>query len=150
MHRIRLSPLEKEDCEAVAMLAGRTLPEHITKDMLEDTLRYKYNHFFVAKDGDSIVGFTGMMILADEAELLYIAVEESYKRKGIGTRLMDAVFYVLEKHFVWRLLLEVRKSNETAQKFYKTRGFRIMGERKNYYSHPTEDALIMEWVRNMN
>lgn len=132
------------------MLAGRTLPEHITKDMLEDTLRYKYNHFFVARDGENIVGFAGMMILADEAELLYIAVDESYKRKGIGTKLMDAVFSVLDEHFVWRLLLEVRKSNEAAQQFYMTREFRIMGERKDYYCHPTEDALIMEWVRKAN
>ena len=91
-----------------------------------------------------IVGFAGIMVVADEAELLNIAVLPDEQGKGVGKRLLGCMLENAGKRNAYRMLLEVRKSNETARSLYEKNGFTVLGERKGYYSNPTEDAIIME------
>lgn len=137
-------PLKAQHCKEVELLAKCCLPERVTEEMLKDTLKYDYNHFFVAQSKNHIVGFAGMMVLMDEAELLYIAVDKDYRQNGIGRKLLNEVKVTASLHNAKRLLLEVRKQNENARRFYHNRDFSVIGERKDYYSDPLDDALIME------
>jgi ribosomal-protein-alanine N-acetyltransferase len=99
--------------------------------------------FAVALENETVAGFCIIRRAADEAELYQIAVRDDFRRAGIGDLLMlTAVRYCLE-HGVVSLYLEVRRSNEAAIRLYKKHGFRTEGRRKNYYSSPVEDAVIM-------
>ncbi|MBR1598003.1 MAG: ribosomal protein S18-alanine N-acetyltransferase [Lachnospiraceae bacterium] len=92
----------------------------------------------------TVIGFGGIMIVADEAELLNIAVTEKYRGMNIASALMDRLIYEAKAKACARMLLEVRHSNEVAQRLYKKKRFDELGVRKNYYDNPTEDAIIME------
>ena len=91
-----------------------------------------------------VVGFGGIMIVADEAELLNIAVTEKYRGMNVAADLMDLLIHEAKAKACVRMLLEVRQSNEAAQHLYKKKKFTELGIRRNYYDNPTEDAIIME------
>lgn len=144
--KIEILPLEYAYCEDVAKVAKDCLPEHWSLDSVRDVLNYKSNIFYVVKDTehDNIVGYAGIMVIADEAELLSIAVTESYRRNEIAQRLLDVLIVQAREKGAYRMLLEVRCSNKAAISLYYKNDFRDIGLRKNYYSNPTEDAFIME------
>lgn len=96
------------------------------------------------KKSKRVIGFGGIMVVADEAELLNIAVTEKYRGMNVASDLMDRLIYEAKAKACARMLLEVRQSNEAAQHLYKKKQFAELGVRKNYYDNPTEDAIIME------
>ena len=103
---------------------------------------------FVAEiDDDSgtcIVGFVIFHLAADVSEIYNIAVESGYARSGIGRQLMKAAIEESIRRKAGKVVLEVRKSNNPAISFYLGFDFKIVGERKSYYSNPIEDAYVME------
>jgi ribosomal-protein-alanine N-acetyltransferase len=110
------------------------------------------DHFtssFVAEmeheDGQtSIVGFIIFHISSDTSEIYNIAVESDHARSGIGKQLMNAAIEDSHWRKARKIVLEVRKSNTPAINFYVGFHFQIVGERRNYYSNPLEDAYVME------
>ena len=94
--------------------------------------------------GTSIVGFVIFHIAADTSEIYNIAVDSGYARSGIGKQLMKAAIEESGRRQAHKVVLEVRKSNNPAINFYLGFDFKIVGERKNYYSNPIEDAYVME------
>ena len=95
--------------------------------------------------GNAIVGFVIFHIAADSSEIYNIAVDSGYARSGIGKQLMKSAIEESGKKRDSRVVLEVRKSNNPAINFYLGFDFKIVGERKNYYSNPIEDAYVMEY-----
>ena len=95
--------------------------------------------------GTAVVGFVIFHIAADSSEIYNIAVESGFARSGIGKHLMKAAIEESGKKRASRVVLEVRKSNNPAINFYLGFDFKIVGERKNYYSNPIEDAYVMEY-----
>jgi [ribosomal protein S18]-alanine N-acetyltransferase len=94
-----------------------------------------------------MVGFFLARSVLENLELLKIGVYPEYQNAGIGTRLLQAAFEEGTKRGCLRCFLEVRKSNESAIRFYLHHKFTIAGERINYYTNPVEDAWIMEcWL----
>jgi ribosomal-protein-alanine N-acetyltransferase len=100
----------------------------------------------VVEMNDVIIGFAVMRLItsSDEAEILNIAVSEKFQNQGIGALLWKEIDGFLKSNAVRSVWLEVRKSNFTAQAFYRRNGFAFCGERKNFYTNPTEDALVMK------
>ena len=143
---IEIVPLRLELCEAVYEIARKQIPEHWSLQGIQDVLKYDNNIYYVARTvpAKQVIGFGGIMIIADEAELLNIAVQEDYARRGIADLLMTQLLEDAKAHNAYRMLLEVRESNEVAQHLYKKHRFNELGKRKDYYSNPKEDALIME------
>lgn len=91
---------------------------------------------FVYED-DSIVGVIIYNEPYDRIEIDYIAVDENYKNKGIGSQLLKKI----ENNNIKNITLEVRQSNEVAINFYKKNGYKIVTIRKNYYNN--EDGYLM-------
>ena len=143
---IELLPLVLDLCEEVYAIAAESLPEHWSLNGIKDVLKYDNNFFFVArcKETGRVLGFAGIMVIVDEAELLNIAVSSDYRRHGIGQMLIDCMINKAKQHKAERILLEVRKSNASARHLYEKNGFVFMAERKGYYSNPKEDAVVME------
>ncbi len=92
----------------------------------------------------SVTGFAAYHSMAEDAELLNLAVAVEYQRHGVGGMLVREGAQRLRKQGARRLWLEVRESNATARKFYIGLGFFERGRRRSYYSDPQEDALVME------
>ncbi len=82
--------------------------------------------------------------MADEAEILNLAVEASQRRQGIGWLLVQKAIAECKAAGVKTIFLEVRESNEGALKLYARAGFQEGGRRAEYYREPTEDALILQ------
>jgi [ribosomal protein S18]-alanine N-acetyltransferase len=90
-----------------------------------------------------IPGFAGIWMLVDEAHITNIAVRSEYRGKGIGGLLLIAIFDLASELNASFLTLEVRASNQTAQKLYERYGFMRTGLRRGYYLDNREDAIIM-------
>lgn len=91
---------------------------------------------------ETIVGFAaGRQLVADEAEILNIAVARQWRRRGVGGMLMKALLERLSGE----IFLEVRTSNVEAIRLYESLGFARAGTRKLYYAEPDEDAIVLRF-----
>jgi [ribosomal protein S18]-alanine N-acetyltransferase len=90
-----------------------------------------------------LAGYIVARFSARELHINNVAVRNSYRRRGIGTALLLRIIQEGQKLGATTAFLEVRSGNVVAQALYKTCGFELVGQRRNYYSDPPEDALIM-------
>lgn len=98
---------------------------------------------WVAEGSGGVVGFLAVRVVAEEMEVLNLAVEPESRRQGVGGALLRAALVFGESAGATRISLEVRESNEAARRFYEGQGFRVVGRRRCYYRQPEEDALLM-------
>ncbi len=99
--------------------------------------------FFLAKNEEKCVGYGGMYTVLSEGYVTNIGVLPEHRKKGIGQRLLEALIEYSKENKLSFLSLEVRVSNLAAISLYEKNGFKKIGVRKNFYSNPKEDALIM-------
>ena len=107
--------------------------EQIQADLSQDQTWYA-----LAYDGAKVIGFLAVQENIFEAEVLQIAVKQTYQGRGIASALFAQL--PVDKE----IFLEVRKSNQRAQAFYKKEKMGVIAERKAYYHDPVEDAIIMK------
>lgn len=91
-------------------------------------------------------GFAVVQVIADQAELLTIAVDPAARGQGIGTGLMTLVCEMAHARGAVELFLEVDATNAAARALYAKTGFTISGQRRNYYRRKdgtATDALVM-------
>lgn len=92
---------------------------------------------------ETLAGFIGVWFMVDEAHITTLGVRESCRRRGIAELLLiSAMDLAIEKENA-AVTLEVRLSNEGAQRLYEKCGFRRVGLRRRYYTDNGEDAIIM-------
>jgi ribosomal-protein-alanine N-acetyltransferase len=96
-----------------------------------------------ARQGEILVGYICANYVLDEGHILNVTVHPEYRRQGIARRLVRHVAALLAERGCRTIFLEVRASNEAAKVMYQRAGFSVIGTRKNYYTHPQEDALAM-------
>ena len=103
---------------------------------------------FVVESGASgqVCGFVCGRSCVGEGELLKIAVGREYRRQGIAAQLVAHTLGYLAQQGVERCFLELRAANLPALALYERFGFRRVGLRKNYYTSPVEDAILMEKI----
>lgn len=106
-------------------------------------LRVPCAHSLLALLGGRAVGYIIYWRLPGEVDVHNLAVHPAHRRQGIGTSLLQEVIEEAKRNASTRITLEVRKSNEAAQKLYHSLGFTARGIRKGYYSDDGEDALAM-------
>lgn len=102
-------------------------------------------HMFIAAIGDDgqVLGYVGMMYVLDEGYISNVAVSPEHRRLGIADALINALIDRANEKDLSFVTLEVRKSNVPAIELYIKNGFSEVGLRKNYYTKPTEDAILM-------
>lgn len=94
------------------------------------------------------VAFCACWIIVDELHVNSLAVARPWRRRGLATRLWDAVTRDAIREGARSATLEVRESNHAARALYEKMGFRVEGVRRDYYQSPREDALIL-WNRSL-
>jgi len=97
----------------------------------------------IAVTSGKTVGYIIYWFLASEIDIHNLAVDPAYRRQGIGRSLLAAVIEEARDSGLSRVTLEVRKSNDAAQRLYQSLGFAVQGVRTGYYSDDGEDALVM-------
>jgi [ribosomal protein S18]-alanine N-acetyltransferase len=99
----------------------------------------------VAVEGESIVGFAAASYLeGDDAALLEnLAVDSTWRRRGVAKALCAATMEWAKSEGAWGLNLEVRVSNAAALALYGSLGFVEQGLRRRYYTDPEEDGVLM-------
>ena len=99
--------------------------------------------FLLFEEKGEILGYAGMQIVLDEGYVTNVAVNRNHRKKGIGNALVKGLISAARERELSFVSLEVRPSNTAAISLYSKLGFAEVGRRKNFYSHPTEDGLIM-------
>ena len=97
------------------------------------------------KEETEVIGYIGMKVVLDEADITNVAVLPAYRKKGIARKLLQQLLDEARQQGIYSIYLEVRDSNAAAITLYKHAGFKEVGKRKNYYEHPQEDARLMLW-----
>ena len=99
--------------------------------------------FLVVEEKGRILAYCGLLMVMDEGDVTNVAVRRDRQREGIGNFLMESLVRLADGMGVTTIHMEVRSGNETAIRLYERNGFTRDGIRKNYYTDPTEDALLM-------
>lgn len=139
-------PMEYRDVEAVALLEKNCFSDPWSEHLLQSGLESSLDSYLVWEEQKEIRGYCVLRTLADEGEIQRIAVDQNWRRRGIGRRLMESMVSLARMKGVREIALEVRAGNQGARKLYESYGFRQEALRKGYYRNPQEDALIM-WNR---
>lgn len=140
---VKITDFCKADVRSVYELEKECFSSPWSIEGIEAELDNDTAHFLCAKSGDKVMAYLGVHEVAGEAYISNIAVSAPYRKNGIASSLMDKAERNAKERECEFISLEVRKSNSAAISLYKKRGYTVRGERKDFYSEPKEDALIM-------
>lgn len=132
-----------EDVDAVTEIDRRCFEIPWSKNAFTDEMNNQLAVYFVVKDEGKCVGYCGLWNVAGEGDITNIAVLPEYRRRGIGSILLETLIRHASGLHLSLLTLEVRAGNKPAQALYAKYGFKRIGARKRYYSNNGEDAWIM-------
>ncbi|TXC81923.1 ribosomal-protein-alanine N-acetyltransferase [Metabacillus litoralis] len=145
-HKLSIRKMIKEDIEQVYQIELLSFSAPWSKESLlyelEQNLFAKY---IVVESEGKIIGYCGLWVIMEDAQITNIAVHPDYRGLNIGESLLKFAVQLSKEMKAKRITLEVRVSNHVAQSLYKKVGFVTGGIRKRYYTDNQEDALIM-WV----
>ncbi len=109
-----------------------------------ESLSSSLSHFLVWEE-EKAVGYIGLYAVSGEGSITNVAVHPEKRGQGIGEKLVREAIRTGARLKLEYITLEVRESNIPARRLYEKCGFRDMGKRKNFYSKPREDAVIMNY-----
>lgn len=144
---MEIRSMRASDIDAVLQLERAIYSEPWSRSVFESEVGEPSRRYLVVESDGEIVGYGGLMIVADEAHVTTLAVEADRREARLGTRLMLALVQEALAAGCRQLTLEVRLSNHPAQSLYRRFGMAPVGLRKNYYRD--EDALIM-WAHDID
>jgi [ribosomal protein S18]-alanine N-acetyltransferase len=133
-----------EDIIAISQLASDLLPERYSPGVFSSLFeRFPYG-MLVAENKDAMIGFlVGIIPDEESARVLMLGVIPEYRRKGVGTGLLDSFKAAVDPYKVTSINLEVLTSNNAAIRFYQRNGFEIK-DRMNHFYVTGEDAFLMK------
>ncbi|RMH55806.1 MAG: ribosomal-protein-alanine N-acetyltransferase [Candidatus Hydrogenedentota bacterium] len=141
--RVKLRRLQERDLDTVLEIERESFPHPWRKKMFEEELRNPLSLCFGAESDGRLVGFLFSWSIFEDLHINNIAVLPRYRRRGIGRRLLQEAMERARVLGARNVLLEVRRSNAAAARFYERLGFREVGVRKGYYSDTGEDARLL-------
>ncbi|HSK08371.1 MAG TPA: ribosomal protein S18-alanine N-acetyltransferase [Vicinamibacterales bacterium] len=141
----RVETLDERDLDEVLAIERASFSNPWTRDMFVWELQNRdvsYGYVLRTPDG-RVAAFCTVWIVQDELHINNIAVHPDQRGQGAGLAVLRFVLRLAAGLGARRATLEVRRSNMAARRLYERLGFRIAGVRRNYYSDPAEDALIL-------
>lgn len=136
------SNMNMSDLEEIKDILVSDFDDFWTYSILKDELNCSSSHYIVAKSNNEIVGFCGIKVVLDSADIMNIVVKKDFRNLGIGTALLNEIITLCSSLNLSSITLEVRKDNEYAISLYRNFGFETLGVRKKYYNGI--DGFIME------
>ena len=141
----RYRSMTADDLDAVMAIETDIYPHPWTRGNFGDSLNAGYHCSTVDVAGE-IVGYSIVVIAADEAHLLNLSIAAAWQRRGFGRDMLEFVLKLARDHDAGKTYLEVRPSNIAGRRLYGSAGFSEIATRRGYYpAHDgREDAVVME------
>ncbi|MBO5574804.1 MAG: ribosomal protein S18-alanine N-acetyltransferase [Ruminococcus sp.] len=138
--------MNADNYREAAQIAAECFSQPWSEKTFCEELSNSNAHTYVAYENGEAAGFLSVWEVCGAVDVNNIAVREKFRRRGIARALIEKM--LSELGAVQSITLEVRKSNTAAIALYEGFGFEKAGERRGFYSKPTEDAIIMTKVLN--
>ena len=145
-NQLLLRPMTLDDVDPVTDLDGRAFGKsgwsrrHFAGELTESPISV----FYVLTDQqERLLGYFGTWHVVDQLHLCTFAVAPEHQGQGLGALLLNCVLRLAQRLDCTVIQLEVRESNHTARTLYRSRGFVEEAVRRNLYSHPVEDGVLM-------
>ena len=140
--------MNETNVEGIAELEKENFSDGWSLESLKEEINNPDAYYLAVRDEENnmVVAAAGMIISIDTADIMNVSVKEEYRRKGLASNLLGALFEEGKKRGVKDFTLEVRENNHAARKLYEKKGFVFEGIRPNFYSNPAEGAAIY-WLR---
>ena len=146
---VRIEPVQSSDLSEVVAIERASFAAPWSRVAFEAELEKPHARFCLARSlsedkAGPVVGYICFWLVANEIQIVNVAVHLAWRRRGIGTRL---VRYALQRGYEAGAnvaVLEVRRSNQAARALYESVGFQAVRERPGYYPEHNEPALVLE------
>ena len=142
-----IRPMGPGDIPAVAAMERVVFTDPWSESAFHEELGAAGRRYLVVEEGGAIVGYGGLLVVGEDTHVVTLAVAPDRRERRLGTRLMLALVEEALAAGSSHLTLEVRVSNQAAQRLYRRFGFETVGLRRHYYRD--EDALIM-WAMDVD
>lgn len=140
---MKLRPWKYEDILRISEIETECFPqEPWSFRMLASSFESDNFYGIIAEDGGEIVGYGGVTVAADSADIENVAVTEYFRNSGVGTAIINELVKIAANKNACKVFLEVRVSNAAAMRLYLKNGFKGVYARTRYYSDG-EDCLVM-------
>lgn len=146
-NNIVITKMQFEDLQKIKQNLQSDYDDFWNLDVISEELKCDNSIYVVAKSQDEIMGFAGIKVILDEAELMNIVTKKDSRNLGIATKMMEKIIQICKENKVSKINLEVNVKNTIAIKLYKKYNFKEVGLRKKYYNN-TDDALL--FTLNLN
>ena len=141
---MQIMKMHDTDLKQVCAIESEIFSSPWSEKSFSEAINKDENIYLVAKEGEKILGYCGLWGMPPEGEICNVAVQENVRRQGVARHLLMEAEKLALKQGIEDFFLEVRESNISARRLYETLGYRQISIRKNYYTEPVEDALIMQ------
>lgn len=138
--------MTEADLPEVCTIEQATFSDPWSEEDFRSSLKEPGNGYLVAEAEGKIAGYCGYWGIAGEGYIYNVAVKEEYRRHRIGYQMLKTLLEESLDRGITSFTLEVRRSNEAAIRLYEALGFVSAGVRKDFYTKPKEDAVIM-WLK---
>ncbi len=147
---VTIGPMRRRHLRSVLRIEQQVYPRPWSMGLFMSELGIRGSRIYVvARVGTTLVGYGGLMLVAEDGHVTTLAVDPAWHRHKLGTRLLHTLASSAIRRGAENLTLEVRASNEPAQRLYRAFGFAPAGIRKGYYVETKEDAIVM-WANDVN
>ena len=143
--KVNIVPMNADHLDELERLERICFSRPWSRKMLAEELENACAAFLVAEEPETkqVLGYAGVLVMADEGYITNVAVFPEYRRQGIAAQIIKVFCDFAQGNHLAFLTLEVRPTNTAAIELYRSFGFEEVGRRKNYYDLPKEDALIL-------
>lgn len=140
---IEIAQMTINDFESIKDILISDFDDFWNLDIMKEELQSENSHYFVARIDNKIVGFAGIKVILDEADVMNIVTRKDSRKHGVGSSLLNAIIIYATNSGIEKLTLEVNEQNTTAIHLYEKFGFNKIALRKNYYNN-IDTAIIMQ------
>ena len=138
-----LRPMIAEDLDQIVEIEKASMASPWSKELFEEELKRDVARYFVGEMNGQVVGYMGYWVAPQEAHIINLAIAPRFRQMGLGFEMMEYCLRFAYNNGARLATLEVRESNEAAQKLYEKMNFRTVAIRKKYYSDNQENAVVM-------
>jgi len=140
--------MEESDLAAVCLIEQETFSDPWIYDDFKQSMSDKNNLYLIAEKQGIVIGYCGYWGVVGEGYICNVAVKKEYRRQQMGFFMISELIAKGYEQGMKSFTLEVRCSNTAAIMLYERLGFVREGVRKDFYTHPKEDAIIM-WLHTI-
>ena len=141
LDNIEIKVMTLDDLKTIKEILISDFDEFWNYNVFKAELQSENSKYLVAKLNNEIIGFAGIKIIIDEADIMNIVTKKIYRNQGVGALLLNEIINLCKKQNFNSVSLEVNEINSSAIHLYENFGFEKVGNRKKYYNG--SNAILM-------